>query len=175
LEEAKMITLLKPGKDHKFSQNLRPISLLSTMGKISQKVTLKVIQRQVEEKGLLNASQFGFHVRHSTILYYMRLTDHVILNCNSNISMAVVFLDIEKAFDVMRHTVLLYKLSKLEFSTSLIKLISSFTSQRKFRISAESEISAPRKIQAGMPQGSVMFPTLYIMYINDAPKHLVFI
>jgi retron-type reverse transcriptase len=99
----------------------------------------------------------------------MRLMDHVTLNFNK-LSTAAVFLDIEKAFDTTWHTGLLYKLSKLEFSTSLIKLISSFLSQRKFRVSVEGEMSTPRVMQAGVPQGSVLSPTLFNMYINDAPQ-----
>jgi hypothetical protein len=68
-----------------------------------EKVILKMVQRHIEERGLLNASQFGFRARHSTTLQCMRLTYHVILNFNNNISMAAVFLDIEKAFDTTWH------------------------------------------------------------------------
>jgi hypothetical protein len=69
----------------------------------------------------------------------MRLTDHVTLNFNNKMSTAAVFLDIEKAFDATWHHGLLYKLSKLEFSTNVIKLLGSFLSQRKFRVSVEGE------------------------------------
>jgi hypothetical protein len=85
-------------------------------------------------------------------------------------STAAVFLDIEKAFDTTWHLGLLYKLSKMHFSPSLIKLISYFLSNRKLRISVEGEISTPREIQAGVPQGSVLSPTLYSLYINNAPQ-----
>jgi retron-type reverse transcriptase len=84
-------------------------------------------------------------------------------------STAAVFLDIEKTFDTTWHPVLLYKLSKLQFSNNLIKLISSFLTQRKFRVSVEGEASTPRYMQSGMPQGSVLSPTLYNLYINDTP------
>jgi hypothetical protein len=81
----------------------------------------------------------------------MRLTGHVTLNFNNNnMSMAGVFLDIEKAIDTTWHCGLLYKLSKMEFSTSVIKLISSFLSQSKFSVSVEGEISSPREMQAGV-------------------------
>jgi hypothetical protein len=84
--------------DTKFSQNLCPISLLSTTRKLSQKVILKIVQSHIEARDLLNASQFGFRARHNTTLQCMRLTDHVTLNFN-NMSTTAVFLDIEKAFD----------------------------------------------------------------------------
>jgi hypothetical protein len=61
-------------------------------------------------------------------------------------------------------------MSKLEFSTNLIKLIGSFLSQRKFNVSVEGEMSAPREMQAGVPQDSVLSPTIFNMYINDAPQ-----
>jgi hypothetical protein len=98
------------------------------MNKLFEKVILKIGKRPIEERGLLNASQFGFRAPHSTTLQCMRLTDHVTLNFN-NMSMAAVFLDIEKAFDTTGHPGLLCKLSKLEFSTSMIKHISSFLSR----------------------------------------------
>jgi hypothetical protein len=79
-------------------------------------------------------------------------------------------LDIEKPFDTTWHSVLLYKLSKLKFSTSLIKLIGSFLSQIKFRVSVEGEMSKPRVLQAGVPQGSVSSTTLFNTYINDATQ-----
>jgi hypothetical protein len=91
----------------------------------------------------------------------MRLTDHVTLNFNNNMSTAAVFLDIEKAFDTTLHPGLLYKLSELHFWSSLIKLISSFFSNRKFRVMFEGELSTPRVMQAAVPQGSVLVPTLY--------------
>jgi retron-type reverse transcriptase len=58
----------------------------------------------------------------------------------------------------------------LEFPISFIKLISSFLSQRKFRVSVEGEMSTPKEMQAGVPQGSVLSPTLYNIYINDTPQ-----
>jgi hypothetical protein len=136
---------------------------------------LQFFQKHIEGKGMLNASQFGFRARHSTTLQCMRLTDHVTLNFSNKISTAAVFLDIEKAFDTTWHSGLLYKLSKLEFSTNLIKLIGSFLSNRKFSVSVVGEMSTPREMQAGVTQGSVWSPTLFNMFINDASEHKVFI
>jgi hypothetical protein len=77
--------------------------------------------------------------------------DHVTLNFNNKMSTAPIFLDIEKAFDTTWHPGLLYKLSKLNFSTRVIKLISSFLLQRKFRVSVDGEMSTPTCKQAGVP------------------------
>jgi hypothetical protein len=80
---------------------------LSTTGKLFEKVILKIVQNHIEERGLLNASQFGFHVHHSTTVQCMRLTDYVTLNLNNNISTAAAFLNIEKVFDTIWHVGLL--------------------------------------------------------------------
>jgi hypothetical protein len=169
-KEAKVIALPEPGKDPKFPQNLRPISLLSTTGKLFEKVMLKIVKRYIEEKGLLNASQFGFRAHHSTTLHCTRLTDHITFTFNNNMSTAAVFLDTEKAFDKTWHLGLLYKLLELKFSISLIKLVNSFLSQRKFRLSIKGELSTSRNIQIGVSQCSVLSHTLYSLYINDMPQ-----
>jgi hypothetical protein len=127
-----VIALPRPGKDPKFPKNLRPISLLSTTGKLFEKVILTIVERHIENRKLLNANQFVFRTRRSTSLQCMRLADHVTLNFNNKMSMAAVFLDIEKAFDTTWHTGLLHKLAKMEFSVNLIKLVSSFLSQKIF-------------------------------------------
>jgi hypothetical protein len=100
----------------------------------------------------------------------MKLTEHVTLNFNNNMSTAAVFLNVGKAFETTWNVGLLYILSQLKFSISLIKPISSFLSQRKFRVSVEGEISTQRYIEAGTPQVYVMSPALYNLYINDTPQ-----
>jgi retron-type reverse transcriptase len=92
------------------------------------------------------------------------------LEFNNSMYTAAVFLDIEKAFDTTWYTDFLYKLSESQFSTTLMKQIRTITSNRKFWVSVEGEVSTPREIQAGVPQGSVLSPTLCILYINDAAQ-----
>jgi hypothetical protein len=103
LEGSKITTLPKPGKDPKFRPNLRPISVLPTTGKLFKKIIPEIVQRHIEDKGWLNASQFGFLAHHSTTLRCMRLTDQVTLHFNNKMSTTAVFLDIEKAFDTSWH------------------------------------------------------------------------
>jgi hypothetical protein len=97
----------------------------------------------------------------------MRLTDHINSIFTNNLYMATACLDNEKAFDAPWCLGLIHILLTLQFSISLINLIGSLLSQRKFRVSAEGEMSVPRDIQAGVPQVSVLPPTLYSLRIND--------
>jgi hypothetical protein len=89
-KEAKVIALPKLGKDPKFPQNMRPISLLSTTSTRFEILILKVVQMHTENRKLLNANQFGFRARHNTTLRCMRLSDHVTLHFNNKMSRAVV-------------------------------------------------------------------------------------
>jgi hypothetical protein len=75
-------------------------------------------------------------------------------------STAAAFWDIEKAFDTTWNPGLLYKLPELQFPISLIKLIASFLTKRKFKVSVEGKLSSPRKVEAGVPHGSVLSPVL---------------
>jgi hypothetical protein len=142
----------------------------------------KIAQRHIEERGLLDASQFGVRARYSTTPQCMRLMDHITLNLNNNMSTAVVFMDIEKAFNMAWHISLPYKLLELKFLISLIKLIGSFLREN----SVEGEISTLRTCR-----GTTKFcPVPHIVqcvcactcmhtrvhtyrYINDSPKHMV--
>jgi hypothetical protein len=142
--------LPKSSKDPKLPQYLCPTSLLSTTGKLFEKFILKIVQRHIEKKkGLLNAHQFGFRVHHGITLQRMKLMDHATLNLNNNLSRAAIFLDIEKALDSTWQLGMQYKLSQLKFPISLIQLMSSSLSQRKFRNSVVCEMFTPRDIQAG--------------------------
>jgi hypothetical protein len=118
---------------------------LSTTGKLFEKVFLKIFQRDIEERGVLSASQFIFCAHHSTTLQCMRLMDHIAQDFNSNMYKAAVFLDIEEAFEPTWHLGLLYKLSNVKFLISLIKLIRS---QRKFRVSVKGKMPTLRGIRS---------------------------
>jgi hypothetical protein len=134
---------------------------LSIAANFFENAILKMVQSHIEVRNMINASQFGFRARHSTTQQCMRLTEHMTLNFNNNISTAPVLLDIGKAFHTIWHPVLLYELRKLKFSTNLIKLISFFVSERKFAVSVQGEMSKPREIQARVRQDSVLSPILY--------------
>jgi hypothetical protein len=85
-------------------------------------------------------------------------------------STVAAFLHIGIAFDTTWHSGLLHKLSEFEFSTSIIKLIASYLTERKFKVCDEDEFSMPRKIVTAVPHVPVLAPILYSLYTNDAPR-----
>jgi hypothetical protein len=141
----RIITLPKTSKDTEFLQNLCPLTLFSTTGELFEKLILRTVQKHTEEINLLNTSQFGFQADHSTTLHCMGLADHITLNFSIDMSVAAVFLDIMKAFGTTWHSGLLYNFSELEFSTSLIKLITSSLADRKIKALVEGEFLCQEK------------------------------
>jgi len=86
---------------------------------------------------------------------------------NNNLHTTAVFVDVERAFDINRHTCLSYKQSELRFSAIIVKFINSFLSNRTFRVTVEGNLSTRREKQGGVPQGSVLTPTRYTLYLNN--------
>jgi hypothetical protein len=111
-KEPKVIMSPKPSKNPAFLQNVCHITLLSTTDKLFEELTLKIMQMQIEERGVL----YGFHAHHRGTLQCMRLADPITLHLNNNMSRAAAFLDIEKTFHTPWHLGLLYKLSILIFN-----------------------------------------------------------
>jgi hypothetical protein len=148
--------LPNPGKDPKFHLNLHPINLLSMKGKPFEKVILKIIQGHIEGRNLHNA----VHVTTRTAMYEAR--GQVTLNFSNTMFTAAVILETEKAFDTTWHRGLLQKVSKLEFSTSIIKLMSSFLSERNSE--SRWKVKCPR--QGICKQGCHKIPSCPPHYIT---------
>lgn len=168
---AHIIVLPKPNRNHTLPQNYRPISLLSCLGKICEKVILDRLQDETEELGILPDAQFGFRAEHSTTQQTARLTDFITKALNQRKYTGILALDVEKAFDRVWHEGLLFKMAQLRFSTSIQKLVASFLHDRTFKIKIEDVLSTPRRIRAGVPQGSPLSPLLYNIYTADIPQN----
>lgn len=169
-KEAKIITIPKQGTDPSLPQNLRPISLLSPLGKIFEKALLKRINSVITENDTLPSTQFGFRARHGTNLQLLRLVDHITTEFNNKASTAAVFLDIEKAFDRTWYPGLICKLADAGIPAYLLTIIKSYLTDRTFRVQFNQGISTARNTEAGVPQGSVLAPVLYNIFTHDIPS-----
>lgn len=166
---AKVITFLKPGKSARDPTSYRPISLLSVLSKMLERVILVRLQRHIDDTNLLPDEQFGFRAKHSTIQQLTRITDKITDGWNGGCASAAVFLDVSKAFDRVWHVGLIHKLVHFQFPDYLILLIQSFLIERTFYVSKNSVSSSRRPILAGVPQGSVLSPALFNVFTADMP------
>lgn len=167
---AKIIPILKPGKDPTLPSSYRPISLLSAVSKLFERVILYRLENYISENNILPPVQFGFRRGHSTSHQLLRLINNIRANKAVSKSTAAAFLDIEKAFDNVWHGGLIYKLCNYNTPTYLTKIICSYLNQRQFRVSLSGVDSDIFPIPAGVPQGSLLGPILYNIYTSDLPQ-----
>jgi hypothetical protein len=120
-KHARVISILKPGKDPSLPSSYRPISLLDTIGKLFEKIVLSKILSEVIGRGLLRDDQFGFRPKHSTTLQLARLVDRVTRNFGEKRLTGAIFLDAAKAFGTVWVDGLLFKLTTVNFPPTLLK------------------------------------------------------
>lgn len=160
-----VIMLPKPGKNPLKPGSYRPITLLSAISKVFEKLLLQHLVPHIEAR----PEQFGFRSEHSTTLQLSRVLHYITTALNKKESVAAVFLDMEKAFDRVWHTGLLYKLSLSPAPRRIVKVIASFLDERKIRVRVEDALSSEKPVAAGVPQGSCLSPVLYSWYTDDIP------
>ncbi|GFV24466.1 RNA-directed DNA polymerase from mobile element jockey [Trichonephila clavipes] len=159
----------KPGKDQKFPLNFRPISLISSIGKIYEKILLKRIEKYTLDNSIIPEIQHGFRKETSTCHQLLRATNIIISGFNNHATTGGIFLDVEKAFDRLWHNGLIFKMINLNYPPYLVHKISDYLHNRTFQVKIQATISKIGHIQAGSPQGSLLSPILYNIYTYDFP------
>ena len=147
--------------------NYRPISLTSLVVKILETVIKRQLVGHLETNGLLLNSQYGFREKRSCLTNLIQFYDEIMQNFNNHDCMDVVFLDFQKAFDKVSHSKLIEKLANLHIGGNALHWIKNWLNDRQQRVIINEESSSPLPVSSGVPQGSVLGPTLFVCYIND--------
>ena len=161
-----MIPLYKKD-DNKLFGNYRPISLLSSISKIFERVAFNQLYDYFSSNGLLYESQYGFRKLHSTKLAALEFTDRISQEMDAKKIPFSIFLDLSKAFDTLDHNVLLSKLNYYGIKDTALDWFKSYLTNRTQYVDCNGISSSIREIETGVPQGSILGPLLFIIYMND--------
>ena len=147
--------------------NYRPISLLSNLNKILEKLVFSRMYKFLEEYNCIYSLQFGFRAKHSTNHALIDITEKIRNALDNKNHVCGVFVDLQKAFDTVNHNILLSKLNHYGIRGTANDWLSSYLSNRSQYVSITGFDSTCQKILHGVPQGSVLGPLLFLININD--------
>ena len=167
LKAARVVPIYKAGKKS-IRENYRPISVLSVLSKIFERVVHERLYNFMDKNKLLYPRQFGFRSKLSPIHALSDITE--MIRDNSNLDIFCILLDLQKAFDTINHEFLLYKLEAYGVRRVCLDWFTSYLSKRSQCVSINGKVSKPLLIDCGVPQGSILGPLLFIIYVNDFPN-----
>ena len=169
LKHAIITPVFKSGNKKEVS-NYRPISVLSTYSKILEKCMLNRICSFLNRFNLITKNQYGFIKGCSTEDAVSQLTEFLYKNLNSKFYSIAIFIDFRKAFDTIDHQILFKKLESYGIRGAALSWFQSYLDQRKHSVKIGEKISDSKVLEIGLPQGSLLAPTLFLLFINDLPK-----
>ena len=167
---ALMVPILKPGKESHWVQSYRPVSMLSCVSKVLEKLVGERMKWYIEKHRLLSDSQVGFRAMHSTYDSLTVLESYIKGALSQGDTCIVVFVDLASAFDRVWHTALLYKMKNMGFKGRLLGWMSSYLLNRKFKVVVNGEYSETKNIKSGVPQGAILSPILFNIMVSDIVK-----
>ena len=164
--------ILKKGKRADQPQSYRPISLTSCVGKLGEKMINNRLYWWLESNGLINANQAGFRARSRTEDQLFRLTQRILDGFQRGEHTAAVFIDLQQAYDRVWRRGLFLKMQNLGIQGKLYSWIKSFLTDRLIQTQMNDTLSSKAVLEEGLPQGSALSCTLFLIFINDLPDLL---
>ena len=168
-KHAEIIAFPKPDKDNSNPVNYRPISLTAVLCKLNERLITNRLVWYLEANNLLSRAQAGFRQGRSTIDQLIKLTDTIIKSLGNKEFCEAVFLDMEKAYDMVWQTGLLIKLRNMGIGGKILTWIRNFISNRTFQVRIGNVLSGIYTLENGIAQGSIIAPILFLIFINDFP------
>lgn len=153
-----------------FLTNYRPISILPTISKIMEKIIYNKLYKFLTDNNLLSSAQFGFRSGHSCTDALLIMLNEIFIQKNRRKKVCVLTLDITKAFDTVCHQILIYKLFRLGLDWNSILWFTSYLENRKQFVKEKEKISETKEFTVSVPQGSLLGPLLFSIYVNDLSK-----